>query len=945
MLVASVAAGSIFVYANSTTSNSKKTLVTEKLQETAPLGGVTQGAQVQGAPDSKSRELLAQEDPAPPASTERPQEEEEDGYTDTQEDDVLLLQVAIGADPPLANVLMEAPVVKGKVYIPMVMLFDILGFPIKVDAPGLTAKGWYINQKNVFDLDGRTERITLESGPRPLDKTSIFVENGIMSASVEALTQWFPLTFTVNRRSQTLTISPQVVLPYQILKKRRDAWQKFRQTSAAKKTSRLQKLENPYKLWSWPLVDVSVNSSYNSNAKNKRLDTNYNIIANGEVGYLSSEIYAAGNSYNKTVSDLRVTLGRKDTQGNLLGFLRATEFSFGDITPANIPLLASSGLGRGVEITNRSTSYRSTFNYQTFSGNANPGWDAELYRNDVLIDFQEVSSAGRYEFLNIPIVFGTNEFRLVFYGPQGQVQEKTETFYTSNTLMNVGELEYSASVDEKNTTVAEISDSTSLNNQKGLRGTVSFRYGLTEKLTVGLGMTSTKLTDGTHQYLALTTKALLGESILDSNLIFDTSDKGWIFDTSLLTEIMGTSVELEHQESRDFIGPSTVSQTNPQKRLTRLYLNRSISLPWINDLYTNFNFTREVLEKGSPINKYYLNIAKNFNNIRLANYINISKTQYSSANGQFSVNAYIGYNTQVRASLDYVLAPSGDITSYSASLRHSLEDGTLMNTRLYHSPDSAQHTTLSQSIAWQLNKYNLSLNADVNEDGDYYAGVNLSFSAGYDQMYKNLYLRGNTMSSQGILIANVFIDDNGNNIYDPGEERLQNPTLIVDDRRYKDIGENGFIAPVAIHKPVSIELQRDSVGDPLIKPSVEGYQTTLRAGNILHVNFPLVNVSEISGAVYMKQEDGTLKAMVNIPVVLVDEKGAVIKKGITEFDGVYFITDIAAGTYKLTVLPEVLKKWSFQQLTSVAVTVTSQSDFLDAEDIILSVKKDSSNPK
>ncbi len=58
-----------------------------------------------------------------------------------------------------------------------------------------------------------------------------------------------------------------------------------------------------------------------------------------------------------------------------------------------------------------------------FRGDLASGFEVELYRNDTLVGSTRDAVNGQYEFRKVPVDFGLNVFRLVFYGPQGQRRE------------------------------------------------------------------------------------------------------------------------------------------------------------------------------------------------------------------------------------------------------------------------------------------------------------------------------------------------------------------------------------------------------------------------------------------------------------------------------------------------------------------------------------------
>ncbi|MCQ4051691.1 carboxypeptidase regulatory-like domain-containing protein, partial [Klebsiella pneumoniae] len=121
-----------------------------------------------------------------------------------------------------------------------------------------------------------------------------------------------------------------------------------------------------------------------------------------------------------TPESLRVQAYRTDPDATLLGPLKATSVAAGDVSGFSTPLVSQSGVGRGAMITNRPVERRDAFDRTDFRGELPNGWDAELYRNGQLLGFATNRADGRYEFLDVPLLYGQNRFEIVLYGPQGQ---------------------------------------------------------------------------------------------------------------------------------------------------------------------------------------------------------------------------------------------------------------------------------------------------------------------------------------------------------------------------------------------------------------------------------------------------------------------------------------------------------------------------------------------
>ena len=90
-----------------------------------------------------------------------------------------------------------------------------------------------------------------------------------------------------------------------------------------------------------------------------------------------------------------------------------------------------------MSFSNKPLTGNTELNTLDLQGDIQPGWDVELYRNDVLINALTAGPDGRYVFNDIELLYGNNTFRLIFYGPQGQIREKTkQVLVDSRTVQN-----------------------------------------------------------------------------------------------------------------------------------------------------------------------------------------------------------------------------------------------------------------------------------------------------------------------------------------------------------------------------------------------------------------------------------------------------------------------------------------------------------------------------
>ncbi|MEI6060781.1 MAG: SPOR domain-containing protein [Bacteroidota bacterium] len=95
----------------------------------------------------------------------------------------------------------------------------------------------------------------------------------------------------------------------------------------------------------------------------------------------------------------------------------------------------------GLVITNTPTTYRRSFGTFTMTDFTEPGWTVELYINNVIIDFTTADASGFFKF-DIPLVYGSSNVLVKFYGPWGEERQKEQTINVPFNFLPKHEFEY-----------------------------------------------------------------------------------------------------------------------------------------------------------------------------------------------------------------------------------------------------------------------------------------------------------------------------------------------------------------------------------------------------------------------------------------------------------------------------------------------------------------------
>ncbi|TAL27848.1 MAG: hypothetical protein EPN97_16180 [Alphaproteobacteria bacterium] len=868
---------------------------------------VTPPADFVGPPVPKDLPALA-EPTGPPASA---------AVVSGGKEEDLLLQLIIN-DAELEDVV-EALRRDGKLYLPIGQLSGILDFPITVDPVTKTAKGWFIRQQNTLTLSEQSGGVKGKSVKIP--PGSVFSRDAELYVDSDLLHEWMPLDFSVDMRRMTLGITAREALPFQARDMRDKKRQALAQRGVAVKDQTFKKLDIPYEAAQWPTVDLTISPSYDST--NKGLRTDYSALAVGDFGYLTSRLYAAGNMPDDNLSDLRLSFGRDDYEKKLLGFMKASSFRFGDINSASLTQVATPLQGRGFTVTNRELQRPDNFDVTNFIGDSKPGWEVELYRNGTLIDFQTVGQDGRYNFRAVPILFGNNQFRLAFYGPQGQVEEITRTVNAAESLMEKGQVSYNFSADEKNKSLFGVSDQTSATNPAGFAAAGEMEYGATKWLTVAAGGAHTVLTDGEHNYATAGLRASVQSVLASLDGAYDLSDSTYSTRLSLSTEFHGTLVSAQQKFARRFFSEENATLTNPINRQSVLRVDRQFG-----DLGASLSYTRNGFDSGRLEQIWTNQISKPlFGGMTFTNTLRYDKDNLGldQLNGSAFLRGYFA-RILLGAQADYQARPVRQLDTVKLDgvypFSPTINDRMVVTRQV----SGARSTQVENTATFDLKRYKLSVTGRANDDGDYFAGLTFNMSIGRVPDSGKWILSSKTLAETGTVAVIPYIDHNYNQLRDADEKSPPSSSIRIGNQTIKvDKHGTAIASQLATNLPVSVRIDPENQqASPLWTAGVDEYKVVPRAGKIITVPLPVFETSQIDGTV--SAPSGVSPQ--NLVVELANADGQVVRTTHTAFDGYYLLEGVMPGAYKIRVSQESLSERKLRQDDAPSLTITVSDFFI-----------------
>ncbi len=821
----------------------------------------------------------------------------------TSDQDLLILEVRLGS-LTLSDGLV-AYLHPGGVLLPLGEIAAVLEFPIAVEPEAGVAEGWFLAENRRFSLDLSRREVVVEGVRSTVGTGLAELHSGELYVDSALLERWFPVAFDLDLSRLRLTVRPRETLPVEQRLERRAKWSQL-QRSRRSAHHRYPALDLPYRLLAWPAIDHRLALSWNGGAGDAAV--RYDAIAAGDLLGMSTELalnLSSGNS--ESASGLRLKMGRRDAGGNLLGPLRATEASFGDLFSPRRPLVSRQQTGRGFEISNFPLGRPNEFDRTIVRGDALPGWEVELYHNETLIDFQTVADDGRYQFTDVPLHFGFNVLRRILYGPQGQKREHVERLFIGPELIRAGDSYYRLAVHQD----AGDSAASGAGRSGARRYFLDYERGLRRNLSIAAGLTSLSLDDGRHTYVSLGLRGTRGGFFASTDLVAD-SRGGWAGRLAAQGRLLGLQLQLEHEELSDFLSEETANAADPSTRRSSLRIDgrsRNRRLP---RLTYRLAAAHEQRRSGASRDSASARLGASFKSWALSNTLSLERQERGLAEAEGSGQLHGSLLAtrrrralRLRGQLQYALSPRRRWTAATLSANWRLRRD--FNARLSIRQSLAEELTDTYTTGLTRRYQSFALSVNGGYDGHSGVRANLSLSCSLSRAPGSRRWRAHSRSltTQGAAAARVFLDRNADGLFDPEDRPHEGVKLTsgTGSRSETDAGGIAWLTELPADRHADLDLLIGSLEDPYWMPRRQGVGLVPRPGRIAMFDFPVVSTGEIDGTVRLRR-GGELQEVSKVALQLLDPDGRILHETETAFDGFYLFERILPGRYSLRIDPQ-----------------------------------------
>ena len=802
----------------------------------------------------------------------------------------------------------------GKLYFSFRELCDGLSFPLKVNTENHTAQGWYIREDFNFIMDLKQGLVISRGEQFAVTEDDWFPQDGEVYISAEKIYEWMKIEAELNVGALLVDFAGDEPFPIEDkIARRKRAKDEGIEVST---TPVLPRLETPYALADGRTMSFRASHGITKNhhdvmRSRRRVDVQ---TAGDFLGHSMKTF--SNHTPENGIENFTFNMSRESDTPDLLGPLHARRYEFGDISPVNLPLAGGGEQELGARITNNPRGDIAGSARRTFEGVVAPDWDVELYAGDQLIDFQTVDATGRYRFVDVDLYSGDNDFRLIFYGPQGEVREELVTIPVDLDEIGKDGSLYDVSLSFANTQTYQFTPEEDEDaNTPHL--VMSYERGITNGLSVDAGIRAYQ-SEGEFKGLARAGAAVrIGKNLLNASVITDE-------ELETAVELIGRRSLGEHDlRVASVFRTSHFSTTNLAGKANTNDYQMSLRGPLFDFFGTPFTYSTDHQYIKNADDGYNIRdkvaFSQRIGRFTLGQAVEFARNASTEESEQslvasFSARTSIG-KTRLRGGLDFMMQPDGQWQGANIEISRPITK-TVTATLGIDRAANPDKTAGELSVNW-TNKYaTVSPRITYNTDHDMTATISVSSGLMYDNKSQKIVVRRDGLTNAGQVRAFVYFDKDGNMKFDGDDEVLPDTRVTsVQVSRSEITNDKGIalITNMPEYEPTDVIVDASTFSDPYFVSGFEGLSVLPRAGKVVNIDFPVHLSGEMDGTVLKPDPLRGATPASGLRIYLINNRGDIVLSSVSAFDGYYVISVVPPGDYLLMVKPDDLDGTNLRQ--------------------------------
>ena len=560
-----------------------------------------------------------------------------------------------------------------------------------------------------------------------------------------------------------------------------------------------------------------------------------------------------------------------------------------------------------------------------YTGALGPGWHVEAYRGGRLIAFDSVNALGQFS-IDAPIQYGENPIDFVAYGPFGEIREFNQTYRVAGNQIRYRKLEYGVSAGQCRTPLCAAS------------GNVDLRYGITRRWTLQAGMDQfwrDTVSNLAHPYLgasgsignAVTVQAeAVANAVLRSEIRFEPS-------TNLIVSA----------EVNRFARGVEAPILTPAGRTSQLTLTGFVRPRESSSWYLEGSVDRIEAERGRSTSSR-LGGSFQRGQLRLLPSVRI-QSDGGPAAGRRGFVGLTSYLLPLQR-LGPVLGRATGRTMFEmeTSLRPSIASAFIglpvarwLRTETGFGWSRGSGVSFSLLLGIELATVRAYSSIAVPTRGAASANQYVQGSVLLDRANRQVLFTAGPSVERGGVAGRVFLDVNGNDRYDRGEQLLPNVRVSAGMSTRESNAEGQYhVWDMVPFEPTVLQIDSTSLASPLWVPSFSS--ATLESGpnRFRIVDIPVAPGGLIEGRVEWAGD--SVRSVAGLALVLKNLKTGAGRTIVTFTDGAFYAMGIRPGDYELTLDPRVAERRGIVS-EPVRATVAAEVDGASVSGLIVRLSR------
>lgn len=837
------------------------------------------------------------------------------------EADTVLLEVRLGRH--LLSDAVNAYQYPQGIFLPLGEMARLLTIAVRTEPGAGRASGFLLSEQRTFNLDVLQREVVIEGLREPLDRSMIKLEADDIYVASTLLARWLPVDFALDFSTLSVTVTPRETLPLQAGLDRQERGKRAGPSAAFDHGGPdYPRASTPYAMADVPFIDQTIAVDLLRAPAQRQLDASYTAYLTADLLGTQAALFASRSLREHDGGTLRLTMGRHDPAAGLLGPLRARSVQAGSVQVPGLDNISySSATGNGVAIGNRPLDQPTRFDRHSLQGDLPPGWDVELYYNNALVGFQQSRADGKYSFDDQPLAYGTNQFRLVFHGPLGQLRVERRSFLLAGSAVAPGSVFYDISAHRdiagRNRAVARLD------------------WGVARFLSASAVVARVPVGDAERQYSQLALHSYWQSFIL-SGEVARGADGARLAQLTLKTQLGGLAFSARRVRLDGFTSEAFSASPDPVRTRDELRVDGAVDTAWLPVMPLSLQVRRDTLASNVRNAEVQARVALYSGGTALSNSVRWqSLAGERAADGMLQLSRRVA-GLGISGQLQYTIVPRHALSTLALTLDHRLYDGFQVNLAAVRSFEDGQYR-VTGALNKSLGSYGVGLSGFYSSRHEFGAGIQLFLALGREPRQGRWMADSQPMAYTGSASIRVFLDQNLNGVMDDGDEPIKGAGFTVNGGNHlarTDAAGIAYLSRLPPNANVDLAVDPGTLEDPQWVARTKGVRVVPRPGKVAQVEFAVSVTGEVDGTAYLLA-GGARRGIGDLLIELVDADRQVAASVRSTSDGFYVLPYVLPGRYLLRISPEQLKRLNLTDTGMHMFTMTPRGDALNGRDFVI----------